>query len=70
MRERGQWDSVLTEAEWVVSKVACKKGAYQIIYEGFEGEAYDAPGGALSSNLRFWGDEAALHPGNFLCCYH
>ena len=67
-RQRGQWVNVQTEAEWVVSKFAYKKGAYKIIYEGFEGQAYDALGGALPSNLRFWGEEAALRPGNFVTC--
>jgi len=63
-RDHGQWVSVRTGALWVVSKVAYKKGAYKIIYEGFEGQAYDVDdvlGGALSSNLKFWGDDCGTY---------
>ena len=70
-RDRGQWVNVEAGAKWVVSKMAFKKGAhkkgaYQIIYEGFEGQPYDVLDGKLAPNLRFWGEEAALRPGNYV----
>jgi hypothetical protein len=71
-RDRGQWVNVEAGAKWVVSKIAFKQGAhkatYQLIYKGFEGQPYDVLDGKLAQNLRFWADEAALRPGNFVTC--
>ena len=69
-RDRGQWVNVEAGAEWVVSKIAFKQGAHkatcQLIYKGFEGQPYDVLDGKLAQNLRFWADEAALRPGNYV----